>query len=63
MGIKNKKILYYQSSLKNPRFKGWRLTKNSIYGMECLKKAGWGLGQFTEGLEFLKGFDTPMHTM
>ena len=55
--------------MKNPIFRGM-LTKNQYIGGKLPKKRG--LGQFVDlrggldekqGVVFLRGYDTPMHTM
>ena len=49
------------------------VTKKQYRGEDCLRRSGGGLGQFAdlwggglskkEGVVFLRGVDTPIHTM
>ena len=57
--------------LRMKNFNIWGFTKNQYKGGSCLKKGG-GLGQFAdlrgrlgkkEGVVFLRGVDTPVHTI
>ena len=67
--VKNEKLW---RSLKNPIFTGGELWKNQYREGNCLKKGAWidcrfkvgggGLAR-KRGFVFLRGVDTPMHTM
>ena len=62
-GVKDEKFKYYKGLLKNPIFKGSFHEKPLCIAENCLK---WGTGEGLakkEGLVFLGGIDTPMHTM